>query len=138
MSEHPAQKIERPLSPHLQVYKPQMTSMTSILHRATGYALAVGLVLFAWWLIAAAYGPEAYSVFTGFVGSDIGLLLLLGWTIAFYYHLANGIRHLFWDAGFLFKLRNAYAAGYFVLFFTVFATAVSWFCILTKLGRIAL
>ena len=129
MSESHSSKAERPLSPHLQVYKPQLTSVTSILHRATGIALTAGLVLLTWWLAAAAIGPEAYATFMEFCASDVGQVLLIGWMIAFYYHLANGIRHLFWDAGLLFKLKNAYAAGYFVLLFTAGASAASWYCI---------
>lgn len=124
-----SQKSARPLSPHLQVYKPQLTSVTSILHRASGFALSVGLVLLTWWLVAAAYGPNAYSDFTRFINSEIGLVLMFGWTLAFYYHLANGIRHLFWDSGFLFKIRNAYAAGYFVLLMTAVLTALTWGCL---------
>ncbi len=120
---------QRPLSPHLQVYRPQLTSVTSILHRATGAGLSVGLVFFTWWLVAAASGPEAYGVFTSFCGSLLGIALLFGWSLAFYYHLANGIRHLIWDSGRLFKIKNAYAAGYFVLFFTVAMTALTWVCI---------
>lgn len=134
MSEQTAQKRERPLSPHLQVYRPQMTSVTSILHRATGIAMAYGLAVFGWWLVAASIGAGAYETFTDFAGSKIGLLLMLGWTVAFYYHLANGIRHLFWDAGFLFKLKNAYAAGYFVLFFTIISTGLTWYWLITKAG----
>lgn len=134
MSEKSAPKIERPLSPHLQVYKPQMTSVTSILHRATGLAMAYGLAVFAWWLVSASIGPEAYATFTGFVGSKLGLLMMFGWTIAFYYHLANGIRHLIWDAGFLFKIKNAYTAGYFVFLFTIALTGITWFCLITCKG----
>jgi len=103
-------KERRPLSPHLQVYKPQLTSVTSILHRASGWGLSVGLVMFTWWLAAAAIGPEAYQAFRDFCSSPLGLILLFGWTVAFYYHLANGIRHLIWDTGLLFELKNAYAA----------------------------
>ena len=134
MSETSAPKRERPLSPHLQVYKPQMTSVTSILHRATGLGMAYGLAVFAWWLISASIGSEAYSVFTGFMASKIGLLLMFGWTIAFYYHMANGIRHLIWDSGFLFKIKNAYAAGYLVLFLTIAFTAMTWFCLIVYKG----
>lgn len=129
MSAAGSDKSKRPLSPHLQVYKPQMTSVTSILHRASGFALSVGLVMFTWWLAAASSGPEAYEVFQDFCGSGLGLILLFGWTVAFYYHLANGIRHLIWDTGFLFNLKNAYAAGYFVLFFTAVMTGLTWGCI---------
>ena len=128
MSETPSQKIARPLSPHLQVYKPQMTSVTSILHRATGVALTAGLLMFAWWLVAAAIGPGPYDVFMNFAGSPLGKLLLFGFTLAFYYHLANGIRHLIWDTGLLFKIENAYRAGYIVLLFTAILTALTWFC----------
>ena len=110
-----------------------MTSVTSILHRATGVALTAGLLLFTWWLVAAAIGPEAYSVFAGFAGSGLGMLILFGFTVAFYYHLSNGIRHLFWDAGFLFKLQNAYAAGYVVLFSTVILSTLTWAYIFTEL-----
>lgn len=126
MSQSAPTKTQRPLSPHLQVYKPQMTSVLSILHRMTGVGLTVGLMLFAWWLVAAAIGPGAYAVFMSFAGSTLGMLLLFGFTLAFFYHLANGIRHLFWDSGLLFKIENAYAAGYFVLFVTVLLTFVTW------------
>ena len=129
MSASTKQKTQRPLSPHLQVYRPQMTSVLSILHRLTGVALAVGLVMFSWWLIAAATGSEAYSVFTSFAGSTIGMLMLFGWSAALYFHLANGIRHLVWDSGRMFKLKHAYASGYFVLFLTVLMTGLTWACI---------
>ena len=134
MSESQTPPRERRLSPHLQVYKPQMTSVLSILHRMTGVGLTVGLIMFAWWLVSAAIGPEAYGVFMNFAGSTLGLLLLFGWSIAFYYHLANGIRHLCWDSGKLFKLKNAYAAGYVVLLFTAAMTAITWYCVLEYAG----
>ena len=130
MSEAQANKNKRPLSPHLQVYRPQMTSVTSILHRVTGVALTVGLTMFAWWLVAAAIGPEAYDTFMNFAGSTLGKLLLFGWTLAFYYHLANGIRHLIWDTGLLFKIENAYRAGYVVLLITALLTGMTWYCVL--------
>lgn len=117
---------ERPLSPHLQVYRPQLTSITSILHRMTGFALAVGTVMVVWMLLAAATGPQAWAVFQDFAGSLAGQLLLFGWTIAFYYHLANGVRHLLWDMGYLFELGNAYRAGYAVLVFTALMTIITW------------
>ncbi len=132
IAEHSPKK--RPLSPHLQVYKPQMTSVTSILHRLTGVALTVGLVMFTWWLVAASIGAEAYGVFTDFAGSNIGLLLMFSWTLALFYHFANGIRHLIWDSGKLFKIENAYAAGYFVFAVTALFTALTWYCILNKMG----
>ena len=116
----------RPLSPHLQIYKPQLTSMLSILHRITGVALAIGTLLLVWWLIAAAAGPDAYAGAQGFIGSFIGRLLLLGWTFALFYHLANGIRHLAWDAGWGFELKTAYATGWAVVIVAIVLTLVSW------------
>src|SRR5258708_21896065 len=97
----------RPLSPHLQVYRPQLTSVLSITHRATGVALAIGTLLLVWWLLAAATGPEQFAVVQAVLGSWIGRLLLLGWTWALFYHLANGIRHLFLDAGRGLELKPA-------------------------------
>ena len=89
----------RPLSPHLQVYRPQLTSVMSILHRLTGIALAVGTLLLVAWLVAAATSPQAFGAIQAFNGSWIGRVLLFGWSFALFYHLCNGIRHLFWDAG---------------------------------------
>lgn len=116
----------RPLSPHLQVYRPQLTSMLSILHRITGVALAVGTLLLVYWLAAAAGGPESYAAAQGFIGSFFGRLLLFGWTIALFYHLANGIRHLFWDAGYGFELPTVYRSGQAVVIATAVLTVVSW------------
>jgi succinate dehydrogenase / fumarate reductase cytochrome b subunit len=116
----------RPLSPHLQIYRPQMTSVTSILHRITGAALCVGFLLIASVLVAAAMGEETFNLVSGFVRSPLGLFMMFGWTVAFYYHLFNGIRHLLWDMVYLFKIQNAYRAGYVVLISTVLATAGTW------------
>jgi succinate dehydrogenase / fumarate reductase cytochrome b subunit len=116
----------RPLSPHLQVYKPQLTSMLSILHRLTGIALAFGTLLLVWWLIAAATGPGAYDAVQNFIGSIPGRLLLLGWTFSLFYHLANGIRHLAWDTGRGFELTTAYATGWLVVIAAIVLTLVSW------------
>lgn len=116
----------RPLSPHLQVYRPQLTSMLSILHRITGVALAVGTLLLVYWLAAAAGGPESYAAAQSFIGSFFGQLLLFGWTIALFYHLANGIRHLFWDAGYGFELPTVQRSGLAVLAATAVLTVVSW------------
>lgn len=119
-------RTERPLSPHLQVYKPQMTSVMSILHRMTGAALGVGTLLVIWWLVAAAVGEEAYNTVRAFTESWVGTVLLFGWSVALFYHLCNGIRHLIWDTGYLFELKNAFRAGWFVLFMTVVLTALVW------------
>ena len=116
----------RPLSPHLQVYRPQLTSVLSILHRLTGVALAVGTLLLVYWLAAAASGPEAFAVARGLIGSIIGRLLLLGWTFALFYHLCNGIRHLFWDAGYGFELSAAYRSGWLVVIASTLLTLGCW------------
>jgi succinate dehydrogenase / fumarate reductase cytochrome b subunit len=117
---------ERPLSPHLQVYRWQLTSVMSILHRMTGVALAVGTLLLVYWLIAAAAGPHAFATAQEFIGSILGRILLFGWTVALFYHLCNGIRHLFWDAGRGFELRTAYASGWAVLVVTAALSVIAW------------
>jgi succinate dehydrogenase / fumarate reductase cytochrome b subunit len=117
---------ERPLSPHLQVYRWQLTSVMSILHRTTGVALAVGTLLLVYWLIAAAAGPNAFATAQGFMGSILGRILLFGWTVALFYHLCNGIRHLFWDAGLGFELNSAYASGWAVVIATVLLSLAAW------------
>jgi succinate dehydrogenase / fumarate reductase cytochrome b subunit len=118
---------ERPLSPHLQIYRWQLTMSLSILHRITGVALSVGTLMIAWWLVAAMLGEAYYNVAMNFVKSPLGLFMIFGWTVALYYHLFNGIRHLLWDCVFLFKIENAYRAGYLVLLATVIATAATWY-----------
>lgn len=117
---------ERPLSPHLQVYRPQLTSVLSILHRATGMALAAGMLLLVWWLVAAAAGPEAFAAVQWFNGSIVGRLLLLGFTWALCYHLCNGVRHLFWDAGYGFEIPDAYRSGWLVVAASAGLTLLVW------------
>jgi succinate dehydrogenase / fumarate reductase, cytochrome b subunit len=116
----------RPLSPHLQVYKPQLTSMLSILHRATGIALAVGTLLLVWWLVAAATGESAFADVQAFIGSWVGRLLLLGWSFALFYHMCNGLRHLFWDAGKGLEIETAYTTGKLVIAASIVLTAAAW------------
>ena len=116
----------RPLSPHLQVYRPQLTSVLSILHRLTGVALAVGTLLLVYWLAAAASGPSAFETAQGLIGSILGRLLLFGWTFALFYHLCNGIRHLFWDAGWGLELVDAYRSGWLVVGASAALTLLSW------------
>jgi succinate dehydrogenase / fumarate reductase cytochrome b subunit len=105
----------RPLSPHLQVYRWQMGNTLSILHRATGAALALGLVALSYWLISLASGEESYEEAMRLFSSPLGLLFLLGWTFSFLYHLLNGIRHLFWDAGYGFERTSRHASGWFAV-----------------------
>ena len=89
----------RPISPHLQIYKPIPTMVMSILHRITGGALYFGTLLLAWWLVAAASGESYFAQANGFFGSIIGQLILLGYTWALIHHMLGGIRHLVWDTG---------------------------------------
>ncbi len=118
--------MNRPTSPHLTIYRPQITSVLSILHRMTGVALYAGALVLVGWLAIAAYYPSDYARLHDCLTSLVGRALLFGWTLAFYYHLANGIRHLFWDMGKGFKLGAVTASGVFVLIFTLAATLGSW------------
>jgi succinate dehydrogenase / fumarate reductase cytochrome b subunit len=117
---------DRPLSPHLQIYRWQLTSVLSILHRAAGVVLSAGAILLVWWLVAAASGAEAYEGVEDFLGSWPGLLLLFGWTVALFYHLCNGIRHLVWDTGHALDLRSVYVGGWVVVGATGVLTFVAW------------
>jgi succinate dehydrogenase / fumarate reductase cytochrome b subunit len=128
-------QIERPLSPHLQIYRPQLTSILSITHRAAGVALAVGTLLLVYWVVAAAAGPEAYATARSFIGSWFGLLILFGWSVALFFHLCNGIRHLAWDAGYGYDLKVAYASGYAVLAGTAVLTVLAWVLGCAVMGR---
>jgi len=116
----------RPLSPHLQIYKFEWTMALSITHRITGVGLAVGTLLLTWWLVAAAAGPESFARAQNFIGSFFGLLLMFGWTWALFYHLANGIRHLVWDAGYSFELKNAEKGAYIVAGASLGLTILAW------------
>jgi succinate dehydrogenase / fumarate reductase cytochrome b subunit len=116
---------ERPLSPHLQIYRLQITSVLSILHRITGVALTLGTLLLTWWLVSAAYGPDAFANAQAFVGSWFGQLLLWGFTFALFYHLGNGIRHLAWDFGWGFELTQLRASGIVMLAFAFAATLLT-------------
>ncbi len=117
---------KRPLSPHLQIYKPQLTSYMSILHRMSGIFLSLGIFILAYWLVAISAGPETYQQAQTLLSSWIGQLLLLGWTIALFYHLCNGIRHLCWDAGWGFGLKAAYTSGAIVWAMTFTLTLLVW------------
>lgn len=120
--------MERPLSPFMfpTWYRFQMTSALSILHRLTGIALSAGSILLTWWLIAVAAGGPLFAATHAFMSSPIGISLLVLWSMAFFYHLCSGIRHLVWDLGHGFQIRDAYRSGYTVLAATVLLTAVTW------------
>lgn len=119
---------KRPLSPFMigPYYKPQMTSVLSITHRATGAGLVLGTLLLVYWLVAAALGPKAYEHAQALLGSILGQLLLFLWTWALFYHMANGIRHLFWDAGYGFELVDATKSGWAVVWSSIGLTVLCW------------
>ena len=119
-------QAERPLSPHLQIYKPQISSVLSILHRATGLALAAGAVFLVWWLVAAAGGEADFAAPSWFFGSWLGVIFLLGWCFSFFFHLCNGIRHLAWDAGYGFEIATFYRSGYAVVAASILLTLVAF------------
>ncbi|CAA7612476.1 Succinate dehydrogenase cytochrome b556 subunit [Candidatus Terasakiella magnetica] len=116
----------RPLSPHIQVYKMPFTAILSITHRITGIALGVGTLVLAYWLASAAYGPTAYAHAQAVLGSAIGKLVLFGWTGALFYHLCNGIRHLFWDVGRGYEIAEADKSGRLVVASAAVMTLLAW------------
>jgi succinate dehydrogenase / fumarate reductase, cytochrome b subunit len=126
---------QRPLSPHLQVYKPQITSVMSISHRASGIVLSAGSVALVFWLLALASGPAAFEAAQAIAGSWFGYLCLLVWSFCLFYHLANGIRHLAWDLGWGFEMRQVYATGWLTLVAAVGLTVLAWVAGLYGLGR---
>ena len=116
----------RPLSPHLQVYKFEWTMALSIVHRMTGVGLAIGTLLMVWWLVAMADGSTSFLTVQTVMASWIGRLCLFGWTWALFYHLCNGIRHLVWDTGRGLELPVAEASGYVVVLASVVLTVAAW------------
>lgn len=124
-------QVARPLSPHLQVYRWYFTMALSILHRATGMALATGLVLLTWWIMALASGEEAFATIHGIVQGWFGGLVLFGFTAALFYHGANGIRHLIWDAGIGLEKEAAAKSGKITLAAAGILTLVTWVAILS-------
>jgi len=118
--------VNRPLSPHLQVYRLPLLAWLSILHRATGIALSVGALYLATWVMYAAANPRTYAMFESFNTSIVGRIVLGGWLFSLFFHLCNGIRHLFWDAGYGFELKDAYRSGWTVIVVALIATVVSW------------
>lgn len=124
----------RPLSPHLQVYRPQITSVLSISHRLSGLGLTCAFLGLVWWLAAAAAGGESYATAIGLITGGLGRLVAFLASYAFFYHLCNGIRHLFWDAGMGFEIRQFYASGYAVVALSLLLTLGFWALILTGGG----
>lgn len=123
-------QIERPLSPHIGVYKWQITMVMSILHRATGVFLSIGLLMLTSWLLAIATGGNEYAQVLDFFRSVFGRLLLIGWSFAFFYHFCNGIRHLFWDSGRGFEIEQVKTSGVFTFIAAIILTAGTWYILL--------
>jgi succinate dehydrogenase / fumarate reductase, cytochrome b subunit len=117
---------ERPLSPHLQVYRWQITMTMSILHRASGMVLVAGAFGLAWWLLAVADGGPAYARAAECLAAPLGMIALFGFSLALMYHLFNGIRHLMWDFGRGFEIPELYQSGYAVAILTVVVTVAIW------------
>lgn len=116
----------RPLSPHLSVYKWEVSNTLSILHRMTGVFLSLGAVVFVAWLVAAASDESTYASLMAVICSPPGLLATFGWTFCFFYHFGNGIRHLVWDVGYGFDKQVARFSGWFVLIVASLLSAVFW------------
>ncbi len=123
---NPTAKRPRPLSPNIQNYRPQLTSVLSILNRITGNILSVCAIVLIIWLVAAATGPRAYGVMQGAIASWLGQIVLFGATFAFFLHLCGGIRHLVWDTVHGFELRSIYASGWAAVAASVVLTVAAW------------
>lgn len=118
--------VRRPLSPHLQIYRPQITSVLSIMNRVTGLAASAGTLLLVWWLAAAATGPQAFDRVQWFIGSPVGLFMLFGWTASLFYHFFGGLRHLAWDAGWGYELDKTHMTGWAAIIATAVSTVAVW------------
>jgi len=123
----------RPLSPHLQVYKPQLTSILSILHRGTGIVLSIGSIFLVSWILVLTLGESAYQIYSQLVNNWFGKLVIFGFTFGLFYHLSNGIRHLFWDAGYGYDLKDAYISGFAVILSSLSLTLITWLIIYFKI-----
>ena len=115
-----------PLSPHLSIYRWPITMTLSILHRITGVAMSVGLIILCAWLLSAAVGAADYERVMSLLSTLIGRLMLIGFSFAFFLHLANGVRHLVWDVGYGFEIHQANASAWFVLLLAVGLTSAFW------------
>ena len=116
---------ERPLSPHLSVYKPQITSVLSILNRIFGCFMAISTPVLIYWLMAIASGPEAYANLQACFSHWFAKLFLVAWAFAFFYHMSNGVRHLFWDAGQGYEIETLNKSGYAVIASAVTLTLIT-------------
>lgn len=117
---------ERPLSPHLQIYKLELPMVLSGLHRITGIALSLGSLLLVGWIVSAAHSAEAFAGMNRFLGGFIGQFLLFGWSFSLIYHSVNGVRHLIWDTGRLLEIKQIHSSGKIVLALSIALTLLVW------------
>jgi succinate dehydrogenase / fumarate reductase cytochrome b subunit len=118
--------VNRPLSPHLQIYKPQLTSVLSITHRGTGVFLTLGALFLSCWLLSVANGPESYTAVQQYILSWYGQIIIYAWVFSLYFHLCNGIRHLLWDVGLGLDIKSTYISGYIVVAVSILFTLATW------------
>lgn len=116
----------RPLSPHLQIYKPQLTSLLSITHRGTGVILSLGALLLSGWLAGLATGEQTFNYLQAYLNTWYGQFVLIGFMFSLYYHLCNGVRHLFWDAGLGLTIKTTYRSGYATIIASIILTALTF------------
>jgi len=136
MANQSARGPERPLSPHVQIYRWPVTMGMSILHRVTGFGLALGSLVLAWWLVAAAMGPDAYDTFQAVAYHWFGRFVLFGFTLALVFHMMNGVRHLFWDMGYGFAVPTATRAGIVIYVATIVVTWAIWMIAYSAMGKL--
>ena len=119
----------RPLSPHLTIYRWPITMILSIMHRATGVALSIGLILLSSWLVTLYLGEQAYSLFILLMTSPLGSLALYSWSFSFFFHFCNGVRHLYWDTGRGFSKRKVELSAHLVIITSILLTVIFWWLI---------
>lgn len=136
MANQSARGPERPLSPHVQIYRWPVTMGMSILHRVTGFGLALGSLVLAWWLVAAAMGPDAYDTFQAVAYHWFGRFVLFGFTLALVFHMMNGVRHLFWDMGYGFAVPTATRVGIVIYVATIVVTWAIWMIAYSAMGKL--
>jgi succinate dehydrogenase / fumarate reductase cytochrome b subunit len=120
----------RPLSPHISIYRWPITMTVSILHRATGVAMSLGLIVMAIWLLSAATGADQYKQVIAALSTIPGQILLIGWSFSFFFHLLNGVRHLVWDTGRGFQVQQANASAWFVIVMATVLNLGFWLVLL--------
>lgn len=127
-------KASRPLSPHLQIYRPMLTMMMSIFHRLTGAANYFGFAILAWWLAAAASGPDYFNFVSGLLRSPLGLVVLFGLTWSLMHHMLGGIRHLIWDTIHGFALPTIERMAQMTIAGSLTLTVILWIAAYRMLG----